>query len=81
MRAAVGEKIVGRQRNADGRLFSFIYTRQMLTASRGKPENACTHAQGINERLWACDSGYANLFSHVDQRGESWRMEKWLCHR
>ena len=25
MRAAVGEKIVGRQRNADGRLFSFIY--------------------------------------------------------
>ena len=59
----------------------YNYTRQMLTASRGEPENACTHAQGINELLWVRDSGYGNLFSHVDQRGESWRMEKWQCHR
>ena len=37
-------------------------TRQMLTASRGEPENACMDAQGINEKVVVHNSGYASLW-------------------
>ena len=43
--------------------------RQMLTASRGEPENARTHAQGINERLWARDSGCSVTWTNVVSHG------------